>query len=287
MRKRSAYVTTRNQLIRHVRPGQMYLWITPEEANRLASGHEAILSAEERNRALRFHRIADQNRFIIAHAFVRLALSWHFGVAAAEWCFRRSRNGRPLITAPVILPRVQFSLSHTEGLTACLITLTAESAVDVEKVVGDRELVLAAGQVLSAAEQKNLGATSGREWTSRFFDHWTLKEAYAKARGLGLGLRLSDVGFDFAPGGKIQAQFEARLNDDPSNWLFWCRRLSQQHTVSVAAKEHFRQGFELIIKRVNCDGVRLIFGPFADDDESITLVPTGNPKTADVNPRIG
>jgi 4'-phosphopantetheinyl transferase len=238
----------------------------------LVSSHESILSEEERNRALRFHRNVDRDQFVFAHAFVRLVLSWHFGVAPGEWRFGRDCNGRPLIMAPQILPTVHFSLSHTEGLAACLVTLTAEAAVDVEKVVGDQELVLAAGEVLSAAEQETLGASSGREWTSRFFDHWTLKEAYAKARGLGFGLRLSDIGFDLTPGGKIQARFATQVNDDPSTWLFWCRRLSLHHTISVAAKKDLGQRFELIFRRVKCDGLRMVFGPFAHDEEPFILL---------------
>jgi 4'-phosphopantetheinyl transferase len=224
--------------LRHIGPGQIYLWIAPQETSGLVSSHEAILSEEERNRALRFHRIVDQDQFVFAHAFVRLVLSWHFGVAPSEWRFGRDCNGRPLITAPQIRPTVHFSLSHTKGLTACLVTLTAAAAVDVEKVVGDQELVFAAREVLSATERKTLGTSSGMEWTSRFFDHWTLKEAYAKARGLGLGLCLSDIGFDLSPGGKIQVRFAARMNDDPSSWLFWCRRLSLHHTISVAARKN-------------------------------------------------
>ena len=36
----------------------------------------------------------------------------------------------------------------------------------------------------------------GRDWFARFLVYWTLKEAYLKARGLGISVVLSDIAFD-------------------------------------------------------------------------------------------
>jgi len=62
-----------------------------------------------------------------------------------------------------------------------------------------------------------------------------LKEAYAKARGTGLGLRLSDIQFELGTE-EILVHFGSSIGDDASAWAFWSRQLSSGHTISVAAK---------------------------------------------------
>ncbi|MCI0428001.1 MAG: 4'-phosphopantetheinyl transferase superfamily protein [Nitrospiraceae bacterium] len=241
-----------------LRPGQLYLWTLRTDEltdTAIACGFQAILSADERNKARRFRRATDRQQFVISHALVRLALSNHFPVPAGDWRFDRDHNGRPFIVAPVILPPVRFSLSHTQGLVACLITLSAEAAVDVEKIEHNQDLALVARQVLSPAEQRALSVLSGKDWTARFFDYWTLKEAYAKARGLGLSLTLSHIGFECGRDDTLLARFASQVDDNSSAWVFWRRHLSPQHTISVAAKKDFGDG--IILRPVKFDGVEL------------------------------
>jgi 4'-phosphopantetheinyl transferase len=233
----------------------MYLWtlLTDDTTDTaIACRLQEILSADEKNEACRFRRVTDRNQFVLARALVRLALSNHFSIPAGAWRFDRDRNRRPFIVAPTLLPPVRFSVSHTRGLIACLITLSAEAAVDVERVEHNEDLALMALQFLSPVEQRALNALSGADWTTHVFDLWTLKEAYAKARGLGLSLPLNDIGFELAPN-NVRAHFASRLGEDPSAWVFWHRHLSAQHTISVAAKKDFGEGCEVILRPVKIE----------------------------------
>lgn len=250
--------TNRSECLPLLRPGQLYLWtlLTHELADiAVACRLQVILAADERSAARRFRRATDRQHFVISRALVRLVLSNHFPIPAGDWRFDRDSNGKPSIVAPASLPPVRFSLSRTQGLVACLISLSAEAAVDVEKIEYNQDLALVARQVLSLDEQRALSVLSGRDWTTRFFDHWTLKEAYAKARGLGLSLPLNDIGFELKPDNTIRAHFASRLSDDPSAWVFWRRHLSPQHTISVAAKKDFGDRCELILRPVKYDGM--------------------------------
>ena len=246
-------------------PGLLYLWTIPHDRGDtvLANRLEAILSADERNQARRFHRDEDRRLFVAARAFVRLALSRHFSIPPEEWFFTKDRNGKPLIAKPVILRSVHFSLSHTEGLIACLISLSAEAAVDVEKHQDGQALVLAARQVLSSTEHNSLSMSAGDAWASRFFAHWTLKEAYAKARGLGLSLPLSEISFELNPSEKISAHFGPGVDDDASGWLFWCCTSLPQHTLAIAAKRDRVQGFGLILQPVQFKGLSIVPDPYS------------------------
>jgi 4'-phosphopantetheinyl transferase len=241
-------------------PGQLHLWSARTDDlndSTIASRVAGILTADERDEAWRFHRARDRHQFVIARALARLALSHHFPVPAGDWRFARDHHRKPFVAAPELSLPVRFSISHTQGLVACLITLCAQAAVDVEKVEPSGDLPLVASQVLSPAEQGALSVLSGKDWTARFFDYWTLKEAYAKARGLGLGLSLSDVGFELAPDDTIRVHFAAAIDDDPSAWVFWRRRLPPQHTISVAAKKDLDGECELILRPVKFDGARI------------------------------
>lgn len=224
---------------------QLHLWTlrTDElDDGALAGRAIGILSADERNEARRFRRAGNRHQFVMARALVRLALSRHFPVAAGDWRFARDDRGKPFIAGPELLPAPRFSISHTRGLVACLISLCAEAAVDVEAIEHHPDLALVARQVLAPAEHEALSELSGGDWTARFFDYWTLKEAYAKARGLGLGMALRDIAFDLDAHDAIRARFAPAVNDDPAAWLFWRRRLPPRHALSVAARQDFVKG---------------------------------------------
>ncbi len=254
---------------RDSRIDQVHLWtfgIDGPVDVAIAHRLQGILSADEQTESRRFHRTRDQYQFIVARALVRLALSQYVPIPAGWWRFERDYYGKPFVTAPQIWPPVQFSVSHTEGLIACLVTRLCEAAVDVEKVEYARDLRLVAREVFSPAELIALSELSGSNWTTRFFDIWTLKEAYSKARGLGLSLMWKDISFELGSGNSICAHFTSALNDDPSAWAFWRHRLPTRHTVAVAAKGDRRGRLEIIQQSVRFDPINLKLVPVPNDE---------------------
>jgi 4'-phosphopantetheinyl transferase len=258
--------------LRTLRAGQLQLWTVgtddPADAA-IACRLQRILSADEQMESRRFRRARDRDQFIIARALVRLALSQYFPIPAGDWRFDRDNYGKPFVASPQIWPPVRFNVSHTEGLIACLVTRSGEAAVDAEKVEYSRDLPLVARRVFSPAELTALSELSGRNWTTRFFDLWTLKEAYAKARGLGLSLMWSDISFELGPDNAISAHFSSALNDDPSVWVFWRCPLSSRHIIAVAVKRDFQNTLEIVQEWVRFDelsmkltpGHRIVVGP--------------------------
>ena len=89
-----------------------------------------------------------------------LALSHYFPVPAGAWRFARDHNGKPFIASPEVSPAAQFSVSHTEGLIACLITLS-EAAVDVEKIEYDQDLQLVARRSSFSRRAEDLKQSGG------------------------------------------------------------------------------------------------------------------------------
>ena len=217
-----------------------------------------LISADDRAEAARFRRERETRQFLMSRALVRLALSERSAIAPVDWRFARDENSRPFVSAPELDPRPWFSISHTDGLIACLTSLSQQAAVDVEKIEPEGSLPQVAEEVFSPEEQESLRASSGSsEWTRRFFRYWTLKEAYAKARGLGLKMRLSDVSFHWGEDGGIEARFAPALADNPYAWRFWNCDLGADHTISIAARVESHQPCELRVRSPRGDAPQL------------------------------
>jgi 4'-phosphopantetheinyl transferase len=108
------------QLLLTLKPRLLYL-LTARTDNldiEILLSLETILTADDQKEARRFRRDRDRHQFLSARGLLRLALSEHLRVCAADWRFARNQNHKPFITAPESYSTVNFSLSHTNGLTA-------------------------------------------------------------------------------------------------------------------------------------------------------------------------
>lgn len=172
-------------------------------------------------------------------ALVGWALSQLTGVAPTDWRFRKGDHGRPEIEGPAEAKELRFSLSHTRGLVVCLAAWNRQVGVDAERIRHDDSLLEVVDRCFDPTEAAALRALPGTERCVRLLEHWTLKEAYAKARGLGLALPLNRVAFELAgdPAGGIRAAFAPELDDSPSAWQFGLHGISGEHVVATAVEQ--------------------------------------------------
>ena len=113
----------------------VHVWYCfPDEISDSArlDSYRAILSAAEHDKYQRFHYEKDRHSYLVSHALVRKALSKYAEVLPEQWSFIVNQHGRPAIDPEIVCPPLKFNLSHTDGLSACVITLDAECGVDVE-----------------------------------------------------------------------------------------------------------------------------------------------------------
>jgi len=146
----------------------------------------ALLDAGEQARAQRFHFPEHRRRFIVAHAAVRRILARRLDTSPQAIEFVRNDHGKPFLKAhdaPV------FSLSHSHEMALCAVAAAGELGVDIEhrRAVEHADL---AQRFFAPDEVAALAALPAERQADGFFACWSRKEAYSKAKGLGLSLPL-------------------------------------------------------------------------------------------------
>ena len=147
-----------------------------------------VLSAEECERYARFDRASLRTRYAQAHVFLRQTLSRFAAVGPADWQFGQGEFGRPFVAGPAAGLGLNFNLSHSRDYAACVVTDGAACGIDIERVRPTAHLLAIAWRRFAPEEFEELQVLEGQARTQRFFELWTEKEAWVKARGLGLTL---------------------------------------------------------------------------------------------------
>lgn len=220
-------------------PGEAHLWYAvPDELRdaALISRYRTWLAPGERERLERFRFEKHRHEYLCTRALVRSTLSRYAPVAPAEWSFGANRYGCPYIAGPPVLPRLRFNLSNTLGLVACLVALDVDIGVDVEATERPGETVQLADRFFSPTEVVELRSLPPERQRGRFFDYWTLKESYIKARGMGLAIPLDQFSFHLTPGQPVRISFDPQLQDDPASWQFLQQQPLPDHKAAVAIR---------------------------------------------------
>jgi 4'-phosphopantetheinyl transferase len=195
----------------------------------------AWLSAKERARLARLRFEVDRDGYLVAQALKRRALAELCGVEPEQLEFRVAHFGRPEVSAPEPALALRFNLSHTRGLVACAVARSCAIGVDVENVEQNLELMSVARHVFSSGEQGELDGLLGVARQRRFFELWTLKQAYIKA--VGQDVRpLRSIRFAAAGPDPVAACFEVPVADDAAGWSFYRHSPGPVHQLAVALR---------------------------------------------------
>ena len=221
--------------------GRIDVWLAAPRTLEAEEEQRALglLSDDERLRWRRFARQASRDQYLAAHVVLRKALSRYVDAPANAWRFGANAYGRPHVLEPSGAP-LDFNLSHTEGLVAVAVSGARDIGVDVENVSRDADLEQLAAAFFAKAEAEAVELANAADKRETFFALWTLKEAYIKARGMGLSLGLDGYAFDISADAPAIA-FDDRCTDDPGRWRFWRFRPTPLHALALAAPSHVEE----------------------------------------------
>jgi 4'-phosphopantetheinyl transferase len=216
------YIHTQGAWRRHdMNEESLHLWYAyPQDPSTEAATQAcaSLLSEDELARWKTFRFDRHRREYLATRTLVRTALSHYHPLPPGEWRFRSNSYGKPVADPDRGL---RFNLSNSPGLVVCLIARGIEVGVDAEPIEHAERIAELAPQVLSAVELDQLEALTGPEKLDRALSLWTLKEAYVKAKGVGLSLPLNKFSFVFGGVEGIRLELDPCLGDDTAkSWRF-------------------------------------------------------------------
>lgn len=148
------------------------------------SAYRSVLSAEELQHYFRFNHDEDRHNYLVSHALLRNVLSNYADIEASFWQFSSGEHGKPDLVRETGVPGLTFNLTHTHGLSACVISLDRSVGIDAEHTRRKNKLDGIARRMFAEQELSTMSVSSDSQQT--FYYLWTLREAYVKAIGTGL-----------------------------------------------------------------------------------------------------
>lgn len=214
----------------------LHLWYAyPDDLLNEEAAHACfrLLSEEERARwqALKFDK--HRREYLATHALVRNALSQHRAVPPESWRFHSNAHGKPAIEPECGL---RFNLSNSLGLVVCLIAEGVEVGVDVESRERAGSIAEIAPRMFAPLELAQLEHLREDQRPDRCLRLWTLKEAYIKARGMGLALPMNKFFFVFESEKELRMEMDPNFDDVPERWQF-CTVENAGHCISIMVEK--------------------------------------------------
>ena len=216
-------------------PKDVHIWrAVLEQPPESVAQFRKLLSDDEISRADRFHFERDRRHFTVARGVLRTLLSRYLLTAPEELRFSYSEYGKPSLESASL----KFNLAHSGGIALYAFTTVGEVGIDIEfmrpEFTGDD----IARRFFSATEVDALNRLPETARQQAFFDCWSRKEAFIKAKGLGLSLGLDQFDVTLTPDEPPAVLRTAWDEVEASRWCLRAIEVGEQHAAAFALSEH-------------------------------------------------
>ncbi|WP_035347549.1 4'-phosphopantetheinyl transferase family protein [Alkalihalobacillus hemicellulosilyticus] len=143
------------------------------------------VSSEKQDKIKGYLRQEDALQSLLADLLIRSIIQSKLQIKNEKILFETNKYGKPKVLND---SSICYNISHSGEWIVCAVHSTS-IGVDVEKI---RKVDLGiAKQFFTREEQKDLLGKNVEQRLPYFFDLWTIKESYIKARGKGLFIPLN------------------------------------------------------------------------------------------------
>lgn len=207
-------------------PDDVHVWVLSldldaAERTRLA----VLLSPDERERAARLHFARDRDRWIAGRGRLRQLLARYVRRDPATLTIGYAcACGDPACQHPhrkPILPDdpwLQFNLSHTAGLALIAVARERRVGIDLERRLPAEEIIPLARSFCSPAELAALRTLSPDAQADALTALWVHKEAFLKARGIGLIQPPQEIEYTLSPAHTPRLSAIAGATEEATRW---------------------------------------------------------------------
>jgi 4'-phosphopantetheinyl transferase len=155
-----------------------------------------ILSDDEITRADRFYFEKDRNSFTVSRAMLRIILGGYLNIDPGKLIFKYNQYGKPYFADN----NISFNLSHSGDFALYAVSDGIQLGIDVEFMRDKVSYKEICARFFSVNEVKALCDLPEHQHKEAFFNGWTRKEAYIKAKGKGLAIPLNQFDVSLVPG---------------------------------------------------------------------------------------
>ncbi|XP_046740379.1 L-aminoadipate-semialdehyde dehydrogenase-phosphopantetheinyl transferase [Diprion similis] len=208
----------------------------------------SCIQTEEKERIGRFVFKKDARASLAGRLLMRKFVNEYGNIPYNDVLFSRDKSGRPFVNGDI--KNLNFNVSHQGSYTVFAGEVrNLLLGVDVMKLeyTGGKKLAeffRIMNRNFSPLEWDSIRAGNSKseiDQVSMFCRHWSLKESYVKAIGVGIAMDLSRISFKInSPlvAGPLVTDTELYLDGMKQNWLFEESLLDSDHCVSVALQEN-------------------------------------------------
>ncbi len=180
-----------------------------------------VLSPDECDRARRFHFEKDRRHWIAAHGILRFLLGRYLDFEANELQFVTNDYGKPSLVQPPHEAHLHFNLSHSGEIALYAFAYDRQVGIDVEHMKGPLDYEEVATHYFSSYECSVLHALPASLREEAFYMCWTRKEAYIKARGVGLSQPLDEFDVSLTRSEPAALLADRRDPEAPGRWSLY------------------------------------------------------------------
>ncbi len=196
------------------------------------------LSQDEQIRAARFYARRDRERYIVAHGLLRTILGLYLKMRPEQIGFCYGPCGKPDLCAEQSGTLLRFNLSKSHGLSLFAFTRGRGIGVDLERIRPQPADERIAGRFFSPREVAVLRRLPKEAQAEAFFNCWTRKEAYIKAKGAGLSLPLDQFEVSLTPG-EPAALLSAKWDlQEAARWSLRALTPAPDYAAALAVEGH-------------------------------------------------
>jgi 4'-phosphopantetheinyl transferase len=217
---------------------EVHVWRTRLDLDWSWTMDEA-LTLEDRARADRFRFESDRRRFCVARASMRIVLARYLKLKPSRLQIELGDYGKPFFADAKASQGLRFNLSHSNQIALMAVTRDREVGIDVEYMRHDFATNEVADHFFSPAEVQQFRSTPSEMKTQSFFNGWTRKEAYIKARGEGLSCPLDQFDVSIRPDERPMLLNSRVDPDDVSRWAFQNLHAGEGYAAALAVEGQY------------------------------------------------